>query len=689
MLFLLLSTICFAKSTIRSDLGCTEHGLLTPSYLPKRLSETDQTLVEFLQSSHPLAESSCYGKHEVKEQKPEHFHLLWECYDKTKACLLPTVNVRTLKTLLHFHPSSKVTIWSNSLQKSLLQHRISHPNVEVRRYSQRLFAALPSAAKDASTDIPKYFQSNVESQSHFSDLFRLVVLWKFGGAYVDFDSLWVNSIGSLSSSSEWVPFTRRKIEGFPLIDESGFIEGGILKLQRRSEFAQQALETFPKYTDEIANCWACVGPKHLTNVYIQLSQDSSNSLPELVDSSLVYGDDYYRNNLKLMYSNFDIKVLSKAASTGVVAFHLFTSSGEQVPHPRSTIDYLFKVAGATGDSGTEHIPLGALSQRRQLESSVGYDDVEETVEFEADFDAEVLGKEDLFCAEWELVVQTRCVRVEKGSVRVTHSGTAEQILAANVLIDENGGVDLSNSFRFFTLIRENESGGEAKLPTTTDELATEAPESEASTGDSGGLISQNNTLDLIFFSGFGVLLVIAFYCLYRVWKGPKEQKKLRHLNDISHVQYVTHSTAPITHTPGRYASTARHGDPDYGYVNAEPIITTEVEELKRVPYSNSFDGKYVKRSPQSSYNQDNKFLADEEVYGYNEQHYGRRRGSYSNRRAQHDYDSGVANQYGGGHADDAYGGGHADDAYMGGGATEEAFEEVVSRSYAHSRRISL
>jgi len=258
----------------------------------------------------------------------------------------------------------------------------------------------------------------------------------------------------------------------------------------------------------------------------------------------------------------------------------------------------------------------------------------------------------LFCTEWEAVVQTKCIRVEKGSVLVTHSGTPEEMLAANVMIETNGGVTL-DSFRSFT-----------KIP----EEPTEEPQEAAAEESSGGLITQSDTLDMIFFAGFGVLLIIAFYCLYRVWKGPKEQKKLRHLNDISHVQYVTNSTAPITHTPGYYATPGGPRDPDYGYVHSDPHA--DLEEVKRAPYSNSFEGKYVKRSPQSSYNDKKSgFLADEEVYGYNEQHYGRA-GPYDNRP-----------QYG-------YGGGHADDAYpddtIGGGATEEAFEEL--RSHPHGGR---
>merc|ERR1719419_1857500 len=122
-----------------------------------------------------------------------------------------------------------------------------------------------------------------------------------------------------------------------------------------------------------------------------MSHEGSTKLPTLIDSSLLYGDEYYRGNLDNMYSKIDVNVLSSAASRGAVAFHLFTSSGERFPKPQSTIDYLFSVADAPGDSVAEHVPLGALSQRRRTqENSVDYGyDVVETVRFEADYEAEI------------------------------------------------------------------------------------------------------------------------------------------------------------------------------------------------------------------------------------------------------------------------------------------------------------
>jgi len=666
LLILVFSAFCFAKSTIWSDLGCSDEGFLSPSLLPKAIDGMDEDVLStFLQSPHPLAESSCSGTHTLDQSSDsEQFHLFWECYDSNKACLLPSVNVRSLKTLLHFHPNSKVTIWSNSLQKTLFESRIFHKDVQLRRYNQRFFNHLPSAAKKAAKDIPEFFETHIESQSHFSDLFRLAVLWKFGGVYVDFDSLWVNSVSKLSAENEWIPFTKRKLEKFPLILDEGFLEGGIMKLQRHSAFAETALNNFPKYTEKIAECWSCVGPKHLTETYIMMSEDSNNILPTLVDSSLIFGDELYRANLDAMYSKIDVHVLSRAASTGAVAFHLFTSSGERFPKPQSLINFLFKVSDAKGDLSSDYIPLGALSQRRRTqENSVDYtgEKKSETVRFECDYATDVAGKEEQFKTQWKEKFGTTVITVAQGSVLVTHEGTDTEMAAANAQIESDNGLRLP-SFGLYPQL---------DVEPTRDNIATDA---QASTGDGGGDSGMDMML-LVFYALGGVLLVIGFYCTYRVWKGPGRNQKIQALTD-SHLEYINNEqnhrqasqTAHKTFTPTPYSPPANEIRPD-----------------KRAPRerlrSGSFSGGYEKRSPQSSYTKKDTggyLMDDEEVYAYGGSLHGM--GVHQNGRAR-----GHSNQpkygvqaneptYGGAHSnqiiydsdyDSHMGGGHVDDAYYG------------------------
>merc|ERR1719336_3144309 len=128
-----------------------------------------------------------------------------------------------------------------------------------------------------------------------------------------------------------------------------------MKMRQQSKFLKQALEDFPVYTEEVANCWACVGPKHLTNTYIKMSKSSHKNLPSLVDSSRLFGDSKYRSNLKTMYEQFNLSALMNAVESKSIAFHLFTSSGEHLLRPKSFIDFLFQVSTGDDDS-PQYIP---------------------------------------------------------------------------------------------------------------------------------------------------------------------------------------------------------------------------------------------------------------------------------------------------------------------------------------------
>jgi len=664
MLLLLFSALCLANPSKWSDLGCKDEGFLSPSLSPKAIDGIDEDVLStFLGSPHPLAQTSCLGTHTVAQSSsPEQFHLLWECYDSNKACLLPTVNVRTLETLLHFHPNSKVTIWSNTLQRKLFESRIFHQNAQLRRYNQRFFNHLPSAAKQAAKDIPEFFETHIESQSHFSDLFRLAVLWKFGGVYVDFDSLWVDSVSNLSADSEWTPFTKRKLEKFPLIFDEGFLEGGIMKLQEHSQFAKTALENFPKYTQDIAECWSCVGPKHLTETYITLSKDSTTILPALVDSSLIFGDETYRSNLDAMYSKIDVGVLSRAASTGAVAFHLFTSSGERFPRPQSLIDFLFKVSDAKGDQSSDYIPLGALSQRRRTqENSVDYSEKKsETVRFECDYSTEIAGKEEQFKAQWKQKFGTIVIRLEQGSVLVTHEGTESEISAANAQIQIDDGLTLP-SFGPYERLETN---------------------AQASTGGGDGDSGMDMML-LVFYALGGVLLVIGFYCTYRVWKGPGRNQKIQALTD-SHLEYINNEqnhrqASQNTFTPTPYAPPAN-----------------EIRPEKRAPRdrlrSGSFSGGYEKRSPQSSYtNKEDTggyLMEDEEVFAYGGSHHGMgvhhlgRAGVQSRQQPMYERHHNQP-MYGGAHSNQIMYESDYDSHGMGGGRTDDAYYGTSYRGPHH------
>jgi len=257
------------------------------------------------------------------------------------------------------------------LDADVLATRVGSDKVQVRRYDDSLFSQLPENAHRASTLIPTFFGSVVESHSHWSDLIRLAVLFQYGGVWTDFDSLWVDSVEAVSPAEAWVPLSPGKLTGWDLINDDSFIEGGLMRFPPKHPFIERALQTFPEYTEDVAKCWACVGPRHLTNTYINMEKESQE-VPATVPSAQLFGGKYYRSNLPKMHSELNLN----AVQPNSVAFHLFTSTGEFDIQKNSLIDFLFRSAGVEVEAkaSVEHISLGKLSQRRrQLQSVEGSD----------------------------------------------------------------------------------------------------------------------------------------------------------------------------------------------------------------------------------------------------------------------------------------------------------------------------
>ena len=85
-------------------------------------------------------------------------------------------------------------MWSKSLDEDMFALHFEGLNFELRRYDLSLFEGLPGRAKDAAHGITSYFTKHENSFSHWSDLFRSSVLYKFGGIYADLDNIWFRPI---------------------------------------------------------------------------------------------------------------------------------------------------------------------------------------------------------------------------------------------------------------------------------------------------------------------------------------------------------------------------------------------------------------------------------------------------------------------------------------------------------------
>lgn len=83
-----------------------------------------------------------------------------------------------------FNPNRAITLWSNSLTEDIFEE---HFDIKVSRWDETFFEGLGIS----DTKIKGYMSAHPRD---FSDLFRLILLYKFGGSYVDTDDLAIKAM---------------------------------------------------------------------------------------------------------------------------------------------------------------------------------------------------------------------------------------------------------------------------------------------------------------------------------------------------------------------------------------------------------------------------------------------------------------------------------------------------------------
>eukprot|EP00494_Astrolonche_serrata_P010742 UN10812 len=126
---------------------------------------------------------------------------------------------------------------------------------QAQMYDMKFFADLPISAQKAAINLQTFAKTNENARSHWSDLFRLAVLYKFGGVYSDIDSIWFRPLHHLTDAVSFIPLTpyNENTElGNNYVIKDGqrfFLEGGIMKFPQNSQFLYEILSNFPKYTE--------------------------------------------------------------------------------------------------------------------------------------------------------------------------------------------------------------------------------------------------------------------------------------------------------------------------------------------------------------------------------------------------------------------------------------------------------
>jgi hypothetical protein len=89
-----------------------------------------------------------------------------------------------------FNPNHVINVVSNSLQQSQFDNKF---NINVLPWDETFFEGIPISKEK----LEQYRKANPRE---FSDLFRLVLLYQFGGSYIDTDDLCIASIRSLPNT---------------------------------------------------------------------------------------------------------------------------------------------------------------------------------------------------------------------------------------------------------------------------------------------------------------------------------------------------------------------------------------------------------------------------------------------------------------------------------------------------------
>jgi len=393
-----------------------------------------------------MASLSCFGqaRGEYSNSYTNQFHLLWECQDSSSTCILPPTHALCVRTLRKLHPHATIKLWSSTLDEPSLSQLLQDLNIQLTRYDMSFFDDLPQAAKIAAVDMQERMHSTTadhareNSYSHWSDLFRAAVLYKEGGVYTDLDSIWLRPITAASEDLEWIPKTpaltevEHENDAVTIEDKRYFLEGGIMRFDRpNSPFLKAVLETFPEYDQEMAECWACVGPRQLTRTYNAM--DESN--PSLIDSASVFGVKDYRNYFANMFREFDPVIWSEILNSNEVAAHLFTASPQTGISKDSTIYHLLRVGGVTSASTDSSASWRhAKKERRNLLSSLYYLEYGSAITATTDyvvFDLEISGIEseaEFQSKESEIAAAiAQVLEVSVGDVQLNYVNSRRQL----------------------------------------------------------------------------------------------------------------------------------------------------------------------------------------------------------------------------------------------------------------------
>jgi len=151
---------------------------------------------------------------------------------------------RTLESLFHFHPNACVVVFSETLEKDFFKTFVQE-GFKVAVVQPDLQELLANTPTDIFTTVWVRWRETPLYYIHYTDLLRLVALYKYGGVYMDMDVILLKPLDSLHNA----------IGSEILANGEVRLNGAVMVFNKSSPFLRECLEEFTATYDDTLLEW--------------------------------------------------------------------------------------------------------------------------------------------------------------------------------------------------------------------------------------------------------------------------------------------------------------------------------------------------------------------------------------------------------------------------------------------------
>ncbi|OZJ05621.1 hypothetical protein BZG36_01506 [Bifiguratus adelaidae] len=277
----------------------------------------------------------------------DNWHLVhWVCWT-TDPSTFADRHWRTIELIWVHEPQAVVFMLSTTLPSDFFKEYTDRGyQIHVVRFSKDLLLKhrwyLGEHSKQWLENWEKW-ESGPFFFSHLTDYMRYLLLYKYGGTYMDMDALWIRPPPDSDIQFIGADFSNVKSDTIWTLDDSGmYLAPGVMRFQRAwTAFREVGEEAFsPTYR---ADCFNCVGPRAITT-YVR---DHRSALEEaglvILPNEVLYPLNYMKIHELLQpdpLAEYDLRTRLMTTSWSI---HLFGKMTNGLPiQEGSVVDVVFK-----------------------------------------------------------------------------------------------------------------------------------------------------------------------------------------------------------------------------------------------------------------------------------------------------------------------------------------------------------